>query len=264
MGGIGNQLFQIANSFSKSIKHNVNFALRKHSQTELQGNNASYYINNIYKKFNFLDVINTDIRITENDWSFKEVEIPNNKSIEFFGYYQSSKNFKGYEKEIINMFSPDNNFKNKMLKKYDSLNKEKTVSVHIRRGDYLKFLNIHPVISESYINECLRQISDYDHVFIFTDDKKWVIDNLKIENSTIVSEEDWEELWMMSMCKYNVISNSTFSWWGSYLNLNPDKKIYCPSVWFSSEGPKNYSDIFEDNFIIINSKIINGEIVYEN
>lgn len=263
MGGLGNQMFQIANAFSKSLENNANLVLRKNSNTSLQGNNTSYYINNIYKKLNFSDILNPEIKITEKDWSFSEIEVPKNKSVEFFGYYQSSKNFKKHKNEIIELFSPDENFKSLISKKYKEINLKNTVSIHIRRGDYMNYRDIHPVISKSYIEECLNRIYEIDHIFIFTDDKKWAIENLKINNSTIVSEEDWEELWIMSMCKINIMSNSTFSWWSSFLNTNKDKKVFCPSIWFGNGGPKNYESIFETEFNIIDCKLINNEIVYE-
>jgi hypothetical protein len=64
----------------------------------------------------------------------------------------------------------------------------------------------------------------------------------------------------MSLCKNNILSNSSFSWWGSFLNENLNKKIIAPSVWFGPKGPKNYSDIFENNWQIINVHFENGEL----
>jgi len=56
---------------------------------------------------------------------------------------------------------------------------------------------------------------------------------------------------MISLCKINIMSNSSFSWWGSYLNKNINKKIYCPSIWFGPKGENNYQDIYEDDWVKI-------------
>lgn len=263
MGGLGNQLFQISNALSKSLENGASLLLRRHSQTQLQGNDTSKYIDNVYKKINFSDLILTELNITEKEWSYNTIKIPKDKSIQFTGYYQSSLNFKKHKQEVIECFSPSLEFKKSMIKKYKKLSNENNISIHVRRGDYLNFQNIHPVISKSYITECLNRISKYDHIFIFTDDKEWVNNNLFFENSTLVSEDDWVEMWIMSMCRINIISNSSFSWWGSYLNQNPNKEVYSPSIWFGENGPKNYTDIFEPEFNIINCKLLNGEIIYE-
>ena len=76
--------------------------------------------------------------------------------------------------------------------------------------------------------------------------------------------EDYEELWMMSLCNHNVMSNSSFSWWGSYLNLNEDKKIFVPSTWFGPQGETYYQDVYEDNWIKIETIFDDGKIKIKN
>ena len=81
-----------------------------------------------------------------------------------------------------------------------------------------------------------------------------------MKNCTIVDEKDYIELWLMSLCKNNILSNSSFSWWGSYLNENKNKIVVAPSVWFGPNGPKIFSDIFEPYWKIINVLSYEGEL----
>lgn len=244
MGGLGNQMFQAAHAYAQSLRFNRPCLLSPHSNTQRQGREIKYYLQNIFSKFTFTnDLIDFDT-VHEGEWFYKNIEPTENNTV-FYGYFQSDKNFYGYTNEIIDMFSPDENFITKILNLYPQLNQPSTVSIHVRRGDSFSAQNVHPIITKNYIDKCLIELKEYTYIFCFSDDKEWVKENLKYDNIIFVEGlEDYEELWMMSICKNNIISNSTFSWWSAYLNTNEDKKIYVPSVWFGEDGPQNYSDIF--------------------
>jgi hypothetical protein len=180
-------------------------------------------------------------------------------SAQYHGYFQSSKNFLEHKKEIQTMFLPTEEYKNKIKKKYPKIFQKGSVSIHVRRGDYLTISNILPIIDKSYIDKSLNILGEYSHLFIFSNDKEWVKTNLNYDNSTVIEGlEDYEEMWAISLCNHNIMSNSSFSWWGSYLNTNEDKKIMVPSMWFGPNGEKNYQDIYEDGWIKINVKYNNG------
>jgi len=118
--------------------------------------------------------------------------------------------------------------------------------------------DIHPIATEKYIERAVKEIGEYSHVFVFSDDKEWVKENLKFENVTYVEDEDYREMWLMSLCKNNIIVNSTFSWWGSFLNKNPNKKIVAPSIWFGPRGPRNFKDIYEPYWTVLEVKYEDG------
>ncbi len=122
---------------------------------------------------------------------------------------------------------------------------ELTCSIHIRRGDYLS-----AAFSQGYGNCCTL---DYyqraiDHIrnnaggtvtfYVFSDDIEWVRNNLKIENARFVNHnrgtDSWQDMYLMSICDHNIIANSTFSWWGAWLNENADKIVVAPKRWWSS------------------------------
>lgn len=262
MGGLGNQMFQISNAISQSWDKKCEYRFNPKSYTPLQGNDTSRYVNNIFKKINFTYDNLVTHRHNEVTWSYYDKSTLPNTNIEFYGYYQSSKNFMSYKDKIIDLFSPSDEEINSLTTKYPQIKLNNTVSLHVRRGDYLNSPTIHPVVSKSYVDTALKMIGEYSHIFIFTDDKTWVLENLENENFTIVDDEDYNELWLMSMCKNNIISNSSFSWWGSFLNKNKTKRVIAPSIWFGDNGPKNYKDIYENNWEIINTKIKKGELVY--
>ena len=233
-GGLGNQMFQIANAISESKKYKIECKFRPQAYTPMQANQPSKYIDNIYR--------NIDFSMTDEEYS---------NSLIFNGYFQSLKYFKDYPDEIKELFSPSDDFLKKIYQIYPELYSLKSLSIHIRRGDYLTISDILPVIDISYINYSLQILGDYDVGFVFSDDKEWVKDNFNNDKIIIVENlEDYEELWMMSLCKNNIISNSTFSWWGSFLNKNIDKKVVAPSLWTGPKGP-NMDEIYLDNFIKI-------------
>lgn len=262
MGGLGNQMFQAANVISKAKKNNVDFIFRKSSYTPLQGFGPKKYENNIFKNLNFDDNIKPKIKLNEASWAYSNLELPLNNSIEFHGYFQSSKNFTEHQNEIRNLFYIDDSTKENLFKKYEKLNSTETVCVHVRRGDYLKFPNIHPCISMDYILHCLGIIKNYSKIYIVTDDKLWCKEHINFPNCQIIDEEDYIELWILSLCPNLILSNSSFSWWGGFLNKNKNKQIFVPSLWFGPNGPSNFVDIYEDYHKIINVEISNNSLVY--
>ncbi|MDR3706244.1 MAG: alpha-1,2-fucosyltransferase [Paludibacteraceae bacterium] len=164
------------------------------------------------------------------------------KNTYFIGYWQTEKYFQPISKIIRKEFSfkkeidPSN-----LLIKKQILNTN-SVSIHIRRGDYLKkqrFENLGSVCNIDYYNRAIEQIKlkiESPHFFIFSDDMDWVKGNLKIPNLTYVDlnhgKDSYKDMQLMSLCKHNIITNSSFSWWGAWLNANPQKTVIAPNIWF--------------------------------
>ena len=71
-------------------------------------------------------------------------------------------------------------------------------------------------------------------------------------------------MWLMSLCKNNITSNSTFSWWGGFLNQNTNKKIYVPSIWFGPSGEYDWEDIYVESWTKINVKYSEGMLIFNN
>jgi hypothetical protein len=248
MGGLGNQMFQISKSIAEGLKNNIPVFFRTSAFIPMEGNQPTNYIENIFRNLNFDNSKIPTHRINEQTWSYYETNHDYKEPTEFYGYYQSSKNFLDYKKEIRDLFLPTEEFKSKLKKLYPKIFNPNSISIHVRRGDYLGISEILPVIDKSYFDYCIKDFKNSD-IFIFSNDKEWVKSNLNYNNSVVVEGlEDYEELWAISLCNHNIMSNSSFSWWGSYLNLNGNKKVYVPSVWFGPKGEKNYQSIYENDW----------------
>ena len=128
---------------------------------------------------------------------------------------------------------------------------ENAVSLHIRRGDYLQpkhWATTGSVCQLPYyqnaIAEMSRRVASPSY-YIFSDDIAWVKENLPLQNAVYIDwntdEDSWQDMMLMSHCKHHIICNSTFSWWGAWLNPNMDKTVIVPSRWFQhSEAPDIY------------------------
>ncbi len=148
---------------------------------------------------------------------------------------------------------------------------ENTISIHIRRSDYLVLQHAHVLQPISYYKRALETLSTklglsleelrikYELV-IFSDDIGWCKEQEIFNNYRCKFMEPLEEnvdlnviidLYSMAECEHNIIANSSFSWWGSYLNRNKEKVIIAPKNWFASKGPKDWRDIYTSDMIII-------------
>ncbi|MDF1535038.1 MAG: alpha-1,2-fucosyltransferase [bacterium] len=121
-----------------------------------------------------------------------------------------------------------------------------SVSVHVRRGDYVakpQNLARYGTCGKEYYEECIRralEVSDKSRFFVFSDEPDWVRANMSFpENTFFTTREglscDAEELFLMSSCRQHITANSTFSWWGAWLDRSPQKIVYTPKRWFLAE-----------------------------
>ena len=138
----------------------------------------------------------------------------------------------------------------------DKINDCNAVSIHIRRGDYLSVIwhSSHGVINNTeYYEKAMGYIESkipHPHYFIFSDDINWVKQNLKTSNCTYVNhnkdKKSFADMYLMSLCKHNIIANSTFSWWAAWLNKNENKIVVMPEKWLNT---KDCNQIFPDKWI---------------
>lgn len=131
-----------------------------------------------------------------------------------------------------------------------------SVSLHVRRGDYLT-LGAHALCDRAYYEAALARVLDRltgdPTVFVFSDDPGWARDNLPLPCARVVvdfngPDADFEDMRLMSLCRHNIIANSSFSWWGAWLNANPDKRVAGPARWFANPKLTN-PDILPEGWI---------------
>lgn len=153
------------------------------------------------------------------------------------GWFQNEKYFEEFAEIIRSEIRPRKKIKISTELK-DILEYKNTVSVHIRRGDFARYSNI---LDREYYYKAFEVMEEHiDDIFyvVFSDELDWVMENMQFgDNVYYVNRdkklEDYEELFIMSRCKNHIIANSTYSWWGAWLNTNKEKIVIGPVKWFS-------------------------------
>jgi hypothetical protein len=161
------------------------------------------------------------------------------------GYWQSEKYFETIQNNIRRDFTFKPLSKEADIALSTKISSCNSVSMHFRRGDYIsnpEALKYHGTCSAEYYQSALKYIKEKVNeveIFIFSDDIEWVKQNISfgtdkvtfIENHS--GAESYIDMQLMSLCKHNIIANSSFSWWGAWLNNNPDKLVVAPKKWFT-------------------------------
>ena len=250
MGGLGNMLFEIAASYSTALRDGKEMICDV-TDIQMPHKPYTYYTNNILRKVKFSNELPNLGYIGENGFHYTPIpKIDGN--VKLIGHFQSEKYFIEHRNEILELFEIDDKTKNHLLEKYGEIINQDTCSIHIRRGDYLGLPTHHPTQSIDYYKEAIQIIGEEKHFLVFSDDIEWCKENFDfLNNKTFISgNQDYEDLYLMSMCKNNIIANSTFSWWGAWLNKNENKQVIIPSKWFGvSNSHLNTNDLYCDKWI---------------
>jgi len=248
-GGLGNQMFQIATTYTLALKNNDSCCFNfNHCHTPLQGNSSNKYKDSILSKVNNSDIIIERVGYTEPKFSYDELPYANGLVLD--GYFQSEKYFKEYRNEIIDLFPINTKNVINFINGINLENKQIT-SVHIRRGDYLSNPEIHSPCSIEYYNKSIKYIGSSIFIFI-SDDIEWVKENFISDNFYYSPfNDELDDLALMVSSDNNIIANSSFSWWGAWLNRNNKKKVIAPKQWFGPLGSKEIYDIIPENWIKI-------------
>jgi hypothetical protein len=163
------------------------------------------------------------------------------------GYWQSEKYFKDIRGSLLKEFSLKGVMPDNMLNFSRRIKEMNSVSLHFRRGDYYsntQVNSVHGVCTQNYYSaavERMASLAEDSHFFVFSDEPEWVRSNVKLNYPmTIVADEfrgeSYQELLLMSMCRHNIIANSSFSWWGAWLNANREKIVLAPKRWFNESA----------------------------
>lgn len=283
MGGLGNQLFQIFTTISIALKYKFPFKFI-YSDVLTTGIHRPTYWNNLLSSLkNFTDpYLNTYnyIIYREPHFHFRSIDLTSfinqikTRGIILNGYFQSYKYFQERFKDILKLIKFNdiqNNIKNKYSTYFNDFNDYTVISLHFRLGDYKEKQEFHPIMDELYYVNSLKKIVNILKIntekikilyFCEKEDNNIVIGKIdKICNMCNVSKKnfvkiddtvtDWEQMILMSCCNHNIIANSSFSWWGAYLNHNPNKIVCYPSIWFGDKLKNNTSDLFPLEWIKI-------------
>lgn len=230
-GRLGNNMFQIAATLSLASKSgdDVIFPYTTyagHRGTRLVDLNLFGY------KFPRGDVPTENSRHEENSNDWYE-PVPVEKNLTLCGFYQSYKYFDDIRDQLLNKYFVPNEEILERISKFEI--SPNATGVSVRRGDYLMLQQNHCVLSEQYYNDAFEKYcTTSDQLFVFSDDFEWC-KNTFGGNVVYVQENVGVQLFLMTKMKHLILSNSTFAWWGAYLNNN-NGNIVIPDPWY---GP-NY------------------------
>ena len=283
-GGLGNQMFQYAmgkslaernhttllldTSLYQSIEMHNGFELEyvfdisvkiasKSEIKALLGWKTSKLVRKILskKRFVFLRGLNY-YHENELEYNGSILTLPSNGYLE--GYWQSERYFKDIEGIIRDEFV----FKKLLLGRNteiaDKIKNSNSVSLHVRRGDYMANHSIHVPCTVDYYNQAIRYVNSHlsnPVYFIFSDDIKWARESLLIDAKSYfinnnIGIDSFNDMHLKSLCDHHIIANSSFSWWGAWLNSSKDKIVIAPKGWFHNDAAAVHGILPESWFII--------------
>lgn len=269
-GGLGNQLFQIFTTIAYAIKNKSKFIFSDTYELKTGSTNRHTYWSTFLSSLRpFLVHVNQEnmhncLLLQEKEFCYHE--LPSLTSLDsvtmLIGYFQSPKYFELYKDTIFKMIKLETH-KQKIYEKHPH-NYNNTISLHFRLGDYKKLQAYHPIMPIEYYEDAISRILNFENnpnILYFCEDEdiedvRNTINMLKIKFNLQVYRggndlDDWQQMLQMSLCKYNIIANSTFSWWSAYFNTNKDKIIIYPSHWFGPKANHNTKDLFPSNWLSI-------------
>lgn len=271
IGGLGNQMFQYAAGRALAMHHNTPLFLDK---TTLEEDAKGAYTQrkfelscfNIDERFAsqkelelFKDgksnrlqrVVNRLFPQAKSKLTFHEsghifhsnfFSLPTDTFL--IGFWQSEKYFSGIANQIRKDFTLKAPVPSDVKQTLSLINNVNSVSLHVRRGDYVSLKSaseFHGLIGLEHYTKAISFIENKKpgtEIFIFSDDIAWCKENLKFDQMLHFVEHssgaEWD-MFLMSQCKHNIIANSSFSWWGAWLNTNPEKIVIIPEHWFAGK-----------------------------
>ncbi len=275
-GGLGNQMFEYAAARALSIRHNTGLSIDLYllnKKTKAVVRNYELPVFNIdtpttgsiihkiaVKILGTIKSMHTGCVFLRKLGIFRDekahyydnyFELLSKKAI-LFGYFQNENYFENISEQLKSDFT----FIHPLVGKNDEISRKMeqntSVSIHIRRGDYTNSNSNLITLDISYYKKAIEyvtsQIKD-PYFFIFSDDIEWVKKNLDLFNADHEfvdwnkNQDSYIDMQLMSLCRHNIIANSSFSWWGAWLNNNPDKVVIAPQEWYKGDE-EQYPDGF--------------------
>ena len=241
-GGLGNQMFEYSYAYAYAKKHNK---ILHYTDANLLDDlfsmpllNENYHLG-VSSKMTEMEAL-----YFEKEDAREIKDIFENKNIFYLsGYFQDASFFESERNNLLKIFTFKYPLSDKNQFIADEIKSKISVSVHFRLGDYFDHLP-KDILSNHYYLTAMQEMKNKfpdAHFYIFSDDTNFVKQNVKIPfEHTFVEHNNSKEtsfwdMYLMSLCQHNIIANSTFSWWGAWLNQNPDKIVITPSVWISEK-----------------------------
>lgn len=251
-GRLGNNLFQIATAISLAKKSGDGLILPEKTWA---GHRGYRYADLSMFDYGFLrGETECENQYDEKNFLYEEIPVKNN--LKLSGFFQSWKYFEDVKHDLLNKYFTPSKMVSSRLDQIPV--SKKSLGISVRRGDYLMLQNNHCVLSTDYYQSCINKyFGDVDQVYVFSDDQEWC-KQVFGEGATFVNESVGVQLFLMARMKNLILSNSTFAWWGAYLNQQ-DGVIVAPNPWF---GP-DYKDKDTRDLYVPSWKIETHSVEFE-
>ncbi|MGE4574902.1 MULTISPECIES: alpha-1,2-fucosyltransferase [Parachlamydia] len=251
-GQLGNQLFQIAAATSLALDHNAKVTVPDLKNLKTWGipTNRQLVLWRI-------DTTEPKVALTSfTEASFAYAPIPYKPNMKLNGYFQSEKYFEKHKDEIIKLFAPMETIENDLKNRYtDVVDHPCSISIHIRTYMDSDPKHLYYYLNgRAYVEEALSFFPEDAYCVVFSDNIEWCkkeLAGIRPNLRFIEGESHINDFYLMSFCKHNIISNSSFSWWSAYLNQNPYKVVIAPKKWFTPRVGHDTRDLIPNSWITI-------------
>jgi hypothetical protein len=275
MGRLGNQMFQY--SALKGIAANKGYSYTippEHSEIQID----NYGLLEAFELTTNRNVgwVQTDTGVKEKFYHFDE-ELFNTcpDDVNLVGFFQSEKYFKHIENDIRKDFTFKEDWLNPCIEFRKEIGEQEVVFLHVRRGDpnladkrgfkwaYVNLQDQHPVQPLGYYEQALKEFPEDMPVIVFSDSIDWCKEQEIFQSDRFMFSEPehkysdgalvpYTDLCLMSLCDHAIIANSSMSWWGAWLQSNPNKKVIAPKMWFGpAYSDKDTKDLYCSDWIVM-------------
>lgn len=242
-GGLGNVLFQMSQCIAHAIHYDFDYCIPLHNENPHYKDQKPY----IFPKIKYCHDSQNLTRYGEPHFHYHDV--PEIDNVCFDGYWQSYRYFGALSKIIFNLFE------------FDKIETNKGVcGIHVRRGDYLLYPNVHPVVTPVYLVSAIMIMSmvGYRKFRVYSNDISWcrnffgtqeLFGDLSFEFPE--NADELQDMKSLAACESQIISNSTFSWWAAMINPHQSKTVVAPKKWFGSAVSHDIKDLIPSNWQMI-------------
>ena len=172
------------------------------------------------------------------------------------GYWQSEKYFSDIRGKILEAYRFPEFSTAKQRDYAEQMQGSLSVSVHIRRGDYLNYPYLQNICTSDYYDWAMeyfrKRYPEKVRFYIFTNDTAWAEEHFREADCRIITgnsgADSFRDMQLMSLCRHNIVANSSFSWWGAWLNRNPEKTVIAPEKWING-SPDEAADVVPETWI---------------
>jgi len=243
-GGLGNQLFQIAAAVALARRHGDTAAFDFGNWRESsQGRSPNAYRSGIFR--NLMETNRSSWRLYR-DYGVVYQKIRYRPDLQLRGLFQSERYFADCRDLLIDLFAPP---VTGLDAHREILEAPNSCAIHVRRGDYLLSSTPCEVLGIDYYRQATKLFPN-SHFLVFSDDLDYCRRMFPVPRFSFSDGmSDEQDLWLMSRCQHQIMANSTFSWWGAWLNQNPDKRVIAPRLW--SKRRMDDNDIYTPSMLKI-------------